>query len=52
MPAVKEPYVVVATLFPEASSYGSTLLLNHGSLICDGLGGANIANELLHCSKY
>ncbi len=40
---------MVPTLFPEAGSYGSAFFLYYRSLICNGLRGPNIANELLHC---
>ncbi len=36
-------------LFPEACANGSALLLNNGSLVGDGLCGANVADELLDC---
>ena len=37
------------TLFPEAGSYGSALLLYHCPLICDRFRSSHIANELLYC---
>jgi hypothetical protein len=36
-------------LFPKACANGGTLLLHYGALVGDGLGRANIADELLHC---
>lgn len=39
---------MVAALFSEACSNGSALFLNDGSLVGNSLGGANVADELLH----
>lgn len=36
------------TLLPEACSDRCALLLNDGSLVGDGFGGAHVADELLH----
>ena len=38
-------------LLAKAGSYGGTLLLNDGALVGYGLGGADIANELLYYNK-
>jgi hypothetical protein len=43
------PDSVVATFFSEAGADSSALLLDDGSLVGDGLCGANIADELLDC---
>lgn len=42
------PYVRIVTLFAEACSYGGALFLDDGALVCDCLGGPNVADELLH----
>lgn len=38
-------------LFSKAGPNGRTFLLDHGSLVSDGLGGSHIADELLDCGK-
>lgn len=43
------PDLVIVALLAEASSNRGTFLLNDGALVCDGLGGADVANKLLDC---
>ena len=40
---------MVAALLPEAGADGGALLLDHGALVGDGLGCADVADELLDC---
>lgn len=42
------PYARIVTLFTEACSYGGALFLDDGALVCNGLGGPDVADELLH----
>ena len=46
--AFNEPDVGVPALFSKASPNRCTLLLDHGTLVCDSLGGAHITDKLLH----
>ena len=46
---VVPPDLVVSGLFLEARADSCALLLDDGALVGDGLGGADVANELLHC---
>ena len=43
------PHVGIVALLPKTGADGSTLLLHHGALVGDGLGGTHIPDELLHC---
>jgi hypothetical protein len=44
------PNVRVPALFSKAGSNGCAFFLNNSTLVCDGLGRAHIANELLYWS--
>ena len=47
---VVPPDLVVSTLFLEARTDSCALLLDNGSFVGNGLGGAHVADELLHCT--
>lgn len=49
--SVGAPYVVIVTLLSEAGSNGGAFLLNDSSLVGDGLGRTNVADELLYCTR-
>lgn len=41
------PNIVITALFSEAGTDIGTLFLNNGTFVGDGLGGSNVADELL-----
>lgn len=45
-PRLHTPDIVIMSILTKARTNGSTLLLDHSTLVCNRLGGANVSNEL------